>query len=299
MCIAKRGTRIRNGYCRSIDDDWEDSSDTSEPTLLSEAEAAVPSHLTGPTLSLRFVEIVDDDDAEFLTLATIWEFLLSSTASCLARFNTDSFIPAETVSNIARGNSYSVSKSKIATKSPRPVAVERIIYAEKKLRHDALKTVLHELKLLVQKPVTDNVNIAQLLSYGVEEIVPNFTIYLVVDFATGGTLKQYLTNQSDEQSSFLERAHFCYDVASGLTGLHTCGTVEGDLKLDKVLVFEDGDGFVVRLSDFGCAIYDEESAYTGTPIYNAPGRRHGKLTGSRLKADYFASDIFFAWTCDV
>ncbi|KAL8893581.1 MAG: hypothetical protein Q9192_005126 [Flavoplaca navasiana] len=182
-------------------------------------------------------------------LANIWQFLLGRNFLDLKRFYIYNFLPAETVTNIAEGTSYRVSKT-----------------SEK------------------------NVNVAQLIDYGAEETQGHLAIYLVADFASGGTLKDYLIEHDDV--SMLDRAHFCYDISSGLAGLHACGIVQGDLKLANVLVFADKGEFVVKLSDFGCSIFDGDSAYTGSWIYNASEIRRGRFGGFGPKIDIYASDIF-------
>ena len=131
-----------------------------------------------------------------------------------------------------------------------------------------------------------------LVGYGAEGIEGHLTIYLVAEFASGGNLKEYLIEQPDGPVSMVDRAKFCYDIASGLAGLHASESVQGDLKLTNVLVFASKNEFVAKLSDFGCSIFEESASYTGSIIYNAPEIRQGLLSGVRLKADFYASEIF-------
>ncbi|KAL8890813.1 MAG: hypothetical protein Q9192_005822, partial [Flavoplaca navasiana] len=149
---------------------------------------------------------------------------------------------------------------------------------------------LRELRVFAHKPVRKNVNVVQLIGYGAEEIQGHLAIYLVADFASGGTLKDYLIEHDDV--SMLNRAHFCYDTSSGLAGLHACAIVQGDLKLTNVLVFAYTGEFVAKLSDFGGSIFDGDSVYTGSWIYNAPEIRRGRSGGFGSKVDIYASDVF-------
>ena len=248
----------------------EDGSDTSERTVLSNSDHG-DTHVVVPPSPLLSAHKIDFVRGMSTTahLANIWQFLLGRNALELRRFYTYYFLPAETVTNIAEGTSYRVTKSKLLVGSQQVVAIKHVIPRQMASQGETasssehtLETVLRELRILAHKPVRKNVNVAQLIGYGAEEIQGHLAIYLVADFASGGTLKDYLTERND--SSMLERAHFCYDISCGLAGLHACEIVQGDLKLANVLVFEDKEGFVAKLSDFGCSVFEGDSDYTGS-----------------------------------
>ena len=276
----------------------EDGSDTSERTVLSNSDHG-DTHVVVPPSPLLSAHKIDFVRGMSTTahLANIWQFLLGRNALELRRFYTYYFLPAETVTNIAEGTSYRVTKSKLLVGSQQAVAIKHVIPRQMASQGETasssehtLETVLRELRILAHKPVRKNVNVAQLIGYGAEEIQGHLAIYLVADFASGGTLKDYLTERND--SSMLERAHFCYDISCGLAGLHACEIVQGDLKLANVLVFEDKEGFVAKLSDFGCSVFEGDSDYTGSWIYNAPEIRRGRSCGFGSRVDMYASDVF-------
>ena len=73
-------------------------------------------------------------------------------------------------------------------------------------RKNTLETVLRELRILTHDPVRKNVNLAQLVGYGAEEIEDHLTVYLVAESASGGNLKEYLIEQPDGPVSMLDRA---------------------------------------------------------------------------------------------
>ncbi|KAL8689163.1 MAG: hypothetical protein Q9218_005100 [Villophora microphyllina] len=280
-----------------MEDDPDDASETSERTVLSESEDEVPDH-SPPVSALKDGAV---DGVQTTThLANIWQFLVSPAASELDRFHTYNFMPAETVTDIARGTSYLVTKSRLLIPGPHQVVAIKHVLPQQPNSHagssqytqNTYETVLHELRILAHKPVRANVNVAQLFGYGAEGVGKHLTIYLVAAFAPGGILKDYLTEQPNGPVSILARAHFCYDISTGLAGLHACSIAQGDLKLANVLVFADKDGFVAKLCDFGCAIYGGSSIYSGTPIYNAPEIRRGRSTGIGSRVDFYASDIF-------
>ncbi|KAI4283746.1 MAG: hypothetical protein L6R38_001960 [Xanthoria sp. 2 TBL-2021] len=281
-----------------MDDASEDGSETSERTVLSESGDETNDKVTHHgSLSSGPKKHPVDSVSNTTSLANIWQFLLSRPASEFTRFYTYNFLPADTVTNIAEGTSYRVSKSKLLVGSQQVVAIKHVIpqqsgpLAESAgSSQNTLDTVLRELRVLAHKPVVKNVNVAQLVGYGAEELQGRFAIYLVADFASGGTLKDYLSEHGD--ASMLERANYCYDISSGLAGLHACDIVQGDLKLANVLVFADEEGFVAKLSDFGCSIFEGPSVYTGSKTYNAPEIRRGRSNGVGSKVDFYASDIF-------
>ncbi|KAL8976560.1 MAG: hypothetical protein Q9205_007450, partial [Flavoplaca limonia] len=281
-----------------MDDASDHGSETSERTVLSESEEEKTDLVAHRSSVLPGPKNKSGQSVSTTTLlANIWQFLLGRNALELRRFYTYNFLPAETVTNIAEGTSYRVSKSKLIIESQQVVAIKHIIPWRHGLSGEAvsldentLKIVLRELRVLAHKPVRKNVNVAQLIGYGAEETQGHLAIYLVANFASGGTLKDYLIEHDDV--SMLDRAHFCYDISSGLAGLHACSIVHGDLKLANVLVFADEGGFVAKLSDFGCSIFDGDSLYTGSWIYNAPEIRRGRSGGFGPKVDIYASDIF-------
>lgn len=92
--------------------------------------------------------------------------------------------------------------------------------------------------------------------------------------------------------NFQERAEFCHDIVRGLSGLHACGIVHGDVKLKNTLVFCYGDDVIAKLSDFGNSICDDTSHYVGTAIYNAPELRRKGIRSVRSKSDWYKCDIF-------
>ncbi|KAL8995893.1 MAG: hypothetical protein Q9169_004467 [Polycauliona sp. 2 TL-2023] len=281
-----------------MEGDSEDGSETSERTVLSDSEEDTAGEAIQHSLPSSGSK-KDCTPAKSTTthLANMWQFLLNRTLSEFRRFHIYDFASAETVTDIAEGASYRVTKSVLALGSQETVAIkhvkpQQIDPSSKSAQsgEDVLDTVFRELRILAHTPVRKNSNVAQLLGYGAEEIQGHLAIYLVAEFASGGTLKDYLTENIE--LTMLERTHFCYDIASGLAGLHACDIVQGDLKLANVLVFADEKGPVAKLSDFGCSLIEDGLAYTGTWIYNAPEMRRGRTDGFGSGVDMYASDVF-------
>eukprot|EP00484_Ammonia_sp_Unknown_P024541 CAMPEP_0197026968 /NCGR_PEP_ID=MMETSP1384-20130603/6972_1 /TAXON_ID=29189 /ORGANISM="Ammonia sp." /LENGTH=668 /DNA_ID=CAMNT_0042455749 /DNA_START=109 /DNA_END=2115 /DNA_ORIENTATION=+ len=127
---------------------------------------------------------------------------------------------------------------------------------------ESLKTVMQErdyLAMMNSKFVTS-------LKYAIAD---EETIYIILDLMLGGDLKYHL-NVQEKFSEPRTRFHAA-QVLLGLEHIHTKGIVYRDLKLENVLVDENGH---CKISDLGLAVLLGESGkvrgYAGTPGYTAP-----------------------------
>lgn len=87
----------------------------------------------------------------------------------------------------------------------------------------------------------------------------------MVEYAGLGTLREYFKGHDG-----LPQGHglgniviLLGDVASGLSALHTCGIVHGDIKLDTVLVSPSRDTpakAIAKVADFGHAFVLNDTA---------------------------------------
>ncbi|CAE6414072.1 unnamed protein product, partial [Rhizoctonia solani] len=75
---------------------------------------------------------------------------------------------------------------------------------------------------------------------------------MVSEWMENGNLHEYLRKQPSA-----DRYQLCVHVASGLEYMHSCSTIQGDLKAANVLVSSDG---IARLSDFDFSIMSEVSS---------------------------------------
>jgi serine/threonine protein kinase/ankyrin repeat protein len=102
---------------------------------------------------------------------------------------------------------------------------------------------------------------------------------LVMEYARFGSLQSLQAHSAP--LSFAVKQKLCHDVARGLSILHACGIIHGDLKHENVLVFDNpyneppGQPYLAKLADFGGAAMDMEhsklqSLTVGTPPYQAP-----------------------------
>lgn len=168
-------------------------------------------------------------------------------------------------------------------------------------------TVLRDIEVMSHKPLADHPNILSLFgcgwNFGGNQAIP----FLVTEYATDGTMRDYL---AEYNASAQDKLLCCMDVCRGLYALHKCGIVHGDLKLENILVTQRlesagatshgrAQGIKAVLSDFGHSllIFDdeeerEEQRYGGTLAYNAPelsDRRYDRIRNVNFrKCDVWA-----------
>jgi serine/threonine-protein kinase 11 len=89
---------------------------------------------------------------------------------------------------------------------------------------------------------------------------PN-TVYLILDYASAGTLRGHRLSEPDAAKIFVQVLH-------GLLYLHSQGFVHQDVKPSNILLFENGQ---VKLGDFGIGhSFQSADAVVGSPAYQAP-----------------------------
>jgi len=132
-----------------------------------------------------------------------------------------------------------------------------------------LANLLLDLRIMHHTPLRGHPNILNLVGYGwsVVDLVP----FVVVDYASLGNSRTYLRDNA-RRLTFRDKIIFIGDVAAGLTALHECEIVHGDLKLDNVLIFHTWDrpsNAIAKICDFGYSLIISEyepqrTRYTGT-----------------------------------
>jgi serine/threonine protein kinase len=139
--------------------------------------------------------------------------------------------------------------------------------------------VLLEIRALLHETLRYHPNIVRLIGlyWGPDGASGNVYPQLVIEHADHGTLED-LQNNSKSPLPFAVKQKLLYDAGKGLSIIHACGIIHGDIKRQNVLIFADNSDhgpYMAKLADFGGAIYGSEKydSYRficKTPKYAAP-----------------------------
>ncbi|TAQ87976.1 hypothetical protein B7494_g3705 [Chlorociboria aeruginascens] len=140
--------------------------------------------------------------------------------------------------------------------------------------YDRMQSVLLEIQIMRHDPLKEHPNILSALGYGWKSQGDSLLPYIVVEYATHGSLRTWLQATCRHIKTKFKIAG---DVASGLMALHMCNIIHGDLKLDNIVVVPFQDRVIkviAKLCDFSHSIILKEGSrdfkYFGTVLYNAP-----------------------------
>ncbi|RKL29230.1 hypothetical protein BFJ72_g12139 [Fusarium proliferatum] len=139
--------------------------------------------------------------------------------------------------------------------------------------------VLLEIRALLHETLRYHPNIVRLvgLCWGPNGASGSVYPQLVIEHAEHGTLEDIQSN-SKSPLSFAVKQKLLYDAGKGLSIIHACSIIHGDIKRQNVLIFADkssNGAYVAKLADFGGAVYGSEKhdSYRficKTPRYAAP-----------------------------
>jgi serine/threonine protein kinase len=121
----------------------------------------------------------------------------------------------------------------------------------------------------------DHTNVVRVLNF----FRANGTVYLVMRYETGLTLREYIRQQRGWLEESFLRSMFC-GVLDGLGEVHGSGLLHLDIKPANIYLRDDGSPVLL---DFGAARYavdigPPEPRAMYTPGYAAPEQYHGKFT---------------------
>ncbi|MEM8535295.1 MAG: serine/threonine-protein kinase [Chloroflexota bacterium] len=133
------------------------------------------------------------------------------------------------------------------------------------------------------------------LVYHLEEDPETSELYLICEYANGGSLADHLQQQGTLTEQ--EALHIAMDITTALGELQRHKIVHRDVKPSNILLYKDDDGRITtaKLSDFGIA-QDQKMRRTtilpgtmhpGTPMYMAP-EQSNVMTILDTRADIFA-----------
>ena len=135
-------------------------------------------------------------------------------------------------------------------------------------------------------------NIVRLLDFGIDDDSP----YLVSEYAPGGSLRDYLAQQTSQPLPLQGALYIMAQVGHALAYVHSQGIIHRDLKPENILFDRDGRAL---LADFGIARVKRTVSASGvgsagsliglgTPPYMAPEQFKGKKEEALPQSDQYA-----------
>ena len=212
------------------------------------------------------------------------------------------------------GYTHPQSKDFVAIKTikerPQVTPFERPIVQPNSNQRSQWQDILLEIRALLHEPLRYHPNIVRLLEIGwgsSHETGSPFPA-LVLEFAEFGTL-DHLQRTEPGPLPFRVKQKLCYDVGRGLSILHACGIVHGDLKHENVLIFRNQyddpplQPYTAELADFGGAVIDIQKGHTimlpmGTAPFEAPESKNRLTFGEVKKTDTYSYGML-VWRCFV
>jgi ankyrin repeat protein/serine/threonine protein kinase len=169
------------------------------------------------------------------------------------------------------------------------------------------RSLIQELRILRHPPLIKHPHFLRIFEASWELDLMDGTKVLPTistEFATWGTLQNFLLCIESEGLDWPGKRRLLLDVVEGISALHACSIVHGDLKMENVLVVptpEDPEcPMIAKLSDFGFSIdispQQEPRSLVGfTPLWAAPEYTQD-LSPEGLKLTDVYSLGFIVWS---
>lgn len=163
------------------------------------------------------------------------------------------------------------------------------------------RDALLEVRALLHEPLRYHPNIVRLIGLGWGPSTDSASIYpqLILEFSEIGSMEAF--QRDNVPLPFAIKQKLCYDVGRGLSILHACGIVHGDLTHRNVLIYKSkittpGLPFTAKLSDFGGSIMDiavnnKHSLRMSTWPYSAPELGQPLTADGIKKTDVYSFGI--------
>lgn len=159
------------------------------------------------------------------------------------------------------------------------------------LDSEALRALKQELRILGHVKLKHHENIVQVLFIGFDNA---FNPILGLKFAEFGALHDVLLSRSLETNESLAFS-LALDIATGLSALHACGIVHGDIKPGNVLVYKDPvRKAMAKIADFSDSMFVQDlvgrrwQPLGGTNSWRAPECFDGKSIYDPFKSDMYS-----------
>jgi serine/threonine protein kinase len=101
-------------------------------------------------------------------------------------------------------------------------------------------------------------------------------VYLIMELIEGGSLSQYISSRANSFSE-AEAKSIMRTLLQTVSSFHQLGIIHRDIKLENILMKEEGGKFIPKMIDFGLSIHkadlphiEEGKKYAGTPNFVPP-----------------------------
>ena len=170
--------------------------------------------------------------------------------------------------------------------------------------NETFRSLMAEINTLSKDSLRKHPNIVKLLdirwdhpSLEREQLGP--TLYL--EYASLGTLPEFCSSQHPGTNNQKIERQILLDVCLGLQALHQSSIIHGDIKPSNILVFQEKERVVAKLSDFGSAILlnlhasDKVNLPGISPPWDAPEAGAEIAPGLLTKTDIYSLGLLCWW----
>ena len=157
-------------------------------------------------------------------------------------------ISTNAASNYKRGTTDSVAED---------IVVKRTRHSVLEPQSSGLRSLINELSIRTHPPIRGHPNIVKFkgIAWDFEdEGATKPRPLLLEELALQRSLEGFWSKYNFVRMTFQAKIELCLDIAEGLTILHACHIVHGDVKPENILIFPRigcQDSFMAKLTDFG------------------------------------------------
>jgi len=214
------------------------------------------------------------------------------------------------------GNSCIVTSRSISSPAPSSTVRGEVEMSQEKIivkrtkkgifgtQSSALRSLISELRIRAHPPLRSHPNIVDLkgVAWDFEnddEKKPR--PLLIEEFAIHRSLETFWEKENLVRMPFKVKANLCKDIAEGISALHACGVVHGDVKPGNILIFNatgDRGPFMAKLTDFGhsvCRFEGRQSLPAWTPSWSAPEADPNFPTVAPMSFDDMAATDIYSY----
>jgi len=170
------------------------------------------------------------------------------------------------------------------------------------VRPDQTEKAFYQLRqeLLLRNPIYDFTHIIKTYDIHRCEHEGLSLILLSMEYADGGSLKNWLEENKDNENKLLSEGPDLFEqTCLAVRTIHQAGLIHRDIKPENILLCRSGNGFIVKLSDFGISYsivnFLAESRklpiVAGTPLYMAPEQFVGRPKDIKASSDIYSLGV--------